>query len=383
MPKTIGLRITTPTGAATQAIMQTAPDSSGSFAQLLALFLTDTGGDLDTPVREPVVHEMDCQSATRNEPAAIAPTVLPITLPPVLPFAESKETTPTRLGGGKWGAGDTAPIAPAPLPLFLPNRQEINRLNTDWQESDICQDIQSIIQENSQKLYSSDIERVASLLGDEHGRIQEITNNLYFMQSGSDMPEHQGAVDGGKSLSEPASFPSKRVEALHPPRSAVDTSPDHPLPFPALHFTPIDATNASPAGSATISSPQPHEQIAQLIEHLVLHREESAVHLRLDPPELGTVEIRIQVDGNAVHAWLAAERDLTRQSLEQQAQQLREQLAARGLHLAHFEVNAGMREAFAQARYMPPPSLPSSESPSRPRAAMESAYLFGQWSVWA
>jgi hypothetical protein len=256
-------------------------------------------------------------------------------------------------------------------------------LNTDWQESDICQDIQSIIQENGQKLYSSDIERVASLLGDEHGRIQEITNNLYFMQSDSDMPEHQGAVDGGKSLSEPASFPSKRVEALHPSRSAVDTSPDHTLPFPALHFTPIDATNASPAGSATISSPPPHEQIAQLIEHLMLHREESAVHLRLDPPELGTVEIRIQVDGNAVHAWLAAERDLTRQSLEQQAQQLREQLAARGLHLAHFEVNAGMREAFAQARYMPPPSLPSSESPSRPRAAMESAYLFGQWSVWA
>jgi hypothetical protein len=104
---------------------------------------------------------------------------------------------------GSWGYGT---IAPAPLPLFLPNRQEINRLNTDWQESDICQGTQSIIQENGQNLYSSDIERVASLLGDEHGRIQEITNNLYFMQSGSDMPEHQGAVDGGKSLSEPASF---------------------------------------------------------------------------------------------------------------------------------------------------------------------------------
>ncbi len=383
MAKTIELCITTPEGAATQA-MQMAPDSDGSFAQLLTLLLTEPVGSLDMPLREPAPHETDCKSTRPNEPVTIDPAVLPITLPPVLPVWESREITPAFLEGGRLGAGDTALCTPAPPLLFLSNQQEICKLDYIFRNKyDINKDIANIIQEKSQNIDLGDADGLAVPLDSEHEDIKEIGYNLYFISKNRGMPENWDAVDGAESISEPVAFPSERAEAPHHPKSAPDISPNRSLPFPAFHFTPIEATNAPPAGSATVSSPQPYEQIAQLVEHLALRHQESAVHLRLDPPELGTVEIRIHVEGNAVHAWLAAERDLTRQSLEQQAQQLREQLAARGLHLAHFEVNAGTREAFAQARYAPFPALPYSESRPRPQAAMESASLFGQWSVWA
>ena len=384
MAKTIELCITTPEGAATQA-MQMAPDSDGSFAQLLAL-LTGTVGNPDIPVCEPTSRDTDKKTALQTESAVVASAMLPITPVPIPPSwaLQEAQITPVLLEGGRLGAGDTALCTPAPQLLFLSNQQEICKLDYNfWDEYDINKDTANIIQEKSQNINLSDAEGSVVPLDSEHEDVKEIGYNLYFISQNRSMPENWDAVDGAESISEPVAFPSERAEAPHHPKSALDISPNRSLPFPAFHFTPIEATNAPPAGSVTLSPPQPYEQIAQLVEHLALRHQESAVHLRLDPPELGTVEIRIQVEGNAVHAWLAAERDLTRQSLEQQAQQLREQLAARGLHLAHFEVNAGTREAFAQARYAPFPAPPYSESRPRPQAAMESASLFGQWSVWA
>jgi hypothetical protein len=252
-----------------------------------------------------------------------------------------------------------------------------------WNIYDIYQDEPNDIQKNSQNMNLIGDQRRALTPCSELDGVKENNLNLYFFHSNNDSPQKLVSIDEGNTITEPVPSPTKRIEDAHQPKSAFDRSHDRSLPFPAFPFATIDVSGDSPVESVATPSLQPHQQIAQLVEHLVLRREESAVHLRLDPPELGSVEIRIQVEGNAVHAWLAAERDLTRQSLEQQAQQLREQLASRGLQLAHFEVNAGSQEAFARARYAPLPSLPYSESRPRPQAAMESAYLFGQWSVWA
>lgn len=135
--------------------------------------------------------------------------------------------------------------------------------------------------------------------------------------------------------------------------------------------------------STALSEAPLYQQVADVLERLVIYREERTVHLQLEPPELGTLQIRIHVEGSEVHAWLAAERDLTRQSLEQQAQQLREQLAARGLQLAHFEVSTGSQGAFGGRWFDLPSSLPSPETPSRRVHATDSLNLFGQWSAWA
>ncbi len=292
--------------------------------------------------------------------------------------------TPALLEGGRLGAGGTEPYAPTPLPLLPVSQQEPNSIDYDFgQIYDIYKDSKNKVQENSQNMNLFSNKQRALTSYSELDWVKEIDKNLHFSHPGNDAAEKPVSVDRGNSMSEPVLFSTKRIEDAYHLESAFDRSHVRSLPFPAFPFATIDVSGDSPVESVAAPSLQPHEQIAQLVEHLVLRRVESAVHLRLDPPELGTVEIRIQVEGNAVHAWLAAERDLTRQSLEQQVQQLREQLASRGLQLAHFEVNAGSQEAFARARYAPLPSLPYSESRPHPQAAMESASLFGRWSVWA
>jgi hypothetical protein len=384
MVQTIELSITAPEGAAIPAI-QMAPDNGGGFAQLLAL-LTDTVSNLDIPACEPAARNTGSKATSQVEPTVIAAAVLPISPVPVLPVPaqEFAQITPALLEGGRLGAGGTESYTPAPLPLLPINQEKTNEINYNFNQIyDIYKSNQNNIQENGKNIDFITSERWALAIGGKLEGVKEISLNLYFSCRNNDTPEKPVLVGRGDAMSEPVPFPMKRIEDAHQPKSAFDISPDRSLPFPAFQFATIDVSGDSPVESVTTRLLQLHEPIAQLVERLVLRREESAVHLRLDPPELGTVEIRIQVEGNAVHAWLAAERDLTRQSLEQQVQQLREQLASRGLQLAHFEVNTGSQEAFARARYAPLPSLPYSESRPRPQAAMESAYLFGQWSVWA
>ncbi|MEN3000295.1 MAG: flagellar hook-length control protein FliK [Armatimonadota bacterium] len=156
------------------------------------------------------------------------------------------------------------------------------------------------------------------------------------------------------------------------------------LPFPALHLMPLAGGEQQVVHSSS-QEPRLYEQVAQAMERLILHREEQAVHLQIDPPELGALEIRLQVSGSEVYAWLTAERDQTRQALEQQTHLLREQLASRGLHLAHFEVHTGSGGAFERARhaFVASPSLPHLEPAKRPSLATDSLHLFGQWSAWA
>ena len=402
MVQTIELSITAPEGAAIPAI-QMAPDNGGGFAQLLAL-LTDTVSNLDIPAREPATRNTGSKATSQAEPTAIAPAALPLSPVPVLPvlaqdFAQitpaipkgggsgaggTQPYTPGFLEGGRSGAGSTEPYTSAPLPLLPINQEKTNEINYNFiQIYSIYKDSKNNIQENDKNIDFISTEPLSLAIDSELDSVKEIGLNLYFSRHNNDTPEKPVLVGRGDAMSEPVPFSMKRIEDVHQPKSAFDISPDRSLPFPAFHPIQTAVSGDSPEGSVAASSPQLHPQIAQLVERLVLRREESVVHLRLEPPELGTVEIRIQVEGNAVHAWLAAERDLTRQSLEQQVQQLREQLASRGLQLAHFEVNTGSQEAFARARYAPLPSLPYPESRTRPQAAMESAYLFGQWSVWA
>jgi len=113
---------------------------------------------------------------------------------------------------------------------------------------------------------------------------------------------------------------------------------------------------------------------------MVYERERNSLTVRLDPPELGVVELRIQVTGSEVQAWLTAERDLTRQMLQQAQQYLREQLESRGLHLTHFDVGAQSQFQYAPreqyTRYA------AHTTPTRTPTATDSLLYDGRWSVW-
>jgi hypothetical protein len=160
----------------------------------------------------------------------------------------------------------------------------------------------------------------------------------------------------------------------HEPRTHAPT-PHAPSPThePTLSATDAAAPVAEPNWNAA-------EQVAQHIERMVYERERNSLTVRLDPPELGVVELRIQATGGEVQAWLTAERDLTRQMLQQAQQYLREQLESRGLHLTHFDV--GAQSQFQHAPREQHTRYAAQTVSTRTPTATDSLLYDGRWSVW-
>ena len=160
----------------------------------------------------------------------------------------------------------------------------------------------------------------------------------------------------------------------HEPRTHAPT-PHAPSPTrePTLSATDAAAPVAEPNWNAA-------EQVAQHIERMVYERERNSLTVRLDPPELGVVELRIQATGGEVQAWLTAERDLTRQMLQQAQQYLREQLESRGLHLTHFDV--GAQSQFQHAPREQHTRYAAQTISTRTPTATDSLLHDGRWSVW-
>jgi hypothetical protein len=186
--------------------------------------------------------------------------------------------------------------------------------------------------------------------------------------------------------------PSGSPQATQPePRLPRDEQPagqQEPRTLTATHTTAPAQHTPHALSAAESASPlhyaEPNwnaaEQVAQHIERMVYERERNRLTVRLDPPELGVVELRIQATGSEVQAWLTAERDLTRQMLQQAQQYLREQLESRGLQLTHFDVGAQ-----SQFRYAPREQhtrYATLTEFTRTPTATDSLLHDGRWSVW-
>ncbi len=63
-------------------------------------------------------------------------------------------------------------------------------------------------------------------------------------------------------------------------------------------------------------------------------------HIKITPNDLGPVEVRLQMDGDKVHASFTATHVETRQALEQSLPRLRDMLGEHGFQLAHADVGA-------------------------------------------
>ena len=186
--------------------------------------------------------------------------------------------------------------------------------------------------------------------------------------------------------------PSGSPQATQPePRLPRDEQPagqQEPRTLTATHTTAPAQYTPHALSAAESASPlhyaEPNwgvaEQVAQHIERMVYERERNSLTVRLDPPELGVVELRIQATGGEVQAWLSAERDLTRQMLQQAQQYLREQLESRGLNLTHFDV--GAQSQFQHAPREPYTPYAAHATPTRTPTATDSLLYDGRWSVW-
>jgi flagellar hook-length control protein FliK len=142
------------------------------------------------------------------------------------------------------------------------------------------------------------------------------------------------------------------------------------------------APAAEDAAPAQIAEPNwgAAEQIAHHIERMVYERERNRLTVRLNLPELGVVELRIQATGSEVQAWLTAERDLTRQMLQHAQQYLREQLESRGLQLTHFDV--GAQSHFQHTPHEQYTRYTTLTESTRTPTATDSLLYDGRWSVW-
>ncbi len=124
----------------------------------------------------------------------------------------------------------------------------------------------------------------------------------------------------------------------HEQASAIDAASAAATPSPAA-----SARHAPPPAALTIDTPVGApgfgEEVAAKLAHVVLRNERA--DLRVSPPDLGPVEIRIDVKNDTASLTIVAAQPATRDALEQALPQLREALAAQGIALGQTAVHDG------------------------------------------
>jgi flagellar hook-length control protein FliK len=95
--------------------------------------------------------------------------------------------------------------------------------------------------------------------------------------------------------------------------------------------------------------------------------------MRLDPPELGRVHVRLLADGDAVRGQVVVADEAVRQVVESQLPELRQRLEAAGLSVGRFDVSAdpganGRGDPYRDAAAAEPgydPAAPASRTTTR------------------
>jgi len=177
---------------------------------------------------------------------------------------------------------------------------------------------------------------------------------------------------------------------------AVPISPDQParteggtpLPFASVPVG-VNATVAPPTVEtpSAVTPPPVAEQLAGPITAQVRDRPadgETEIQIRLDPPELGTVKLKIVSTGGEVRAELHVSSEAVRQVVQSQLPELQQRLDDAGVRVQRFDVTADPQGGTArddrgeQWRGPPPVELPP---PIRPRLATVTAPDVGRVDV--
>lgn len=136
--------------------------------------------------------------------------------------------------------------------------------------------------------------------------------------------------------SEPAVKPASPDDISTEP--AAD-GPTPPIAPPAGPFT--DTVIAPPPPVARPAAPPAVEQVADgILDHarLLGRPGETEFRLRLDPADLGRVQVQLIADANGVRGRLTVADDAVRQMIESRLPELRDRLEAAGLSVQRFEV---------------------------------------------
>lgn len=104
-----------------------------------------------------------------------------------------------------------------------------------------------------------------------------------------------------------------------------------------LGLSRLETVNATEAPTADLHGGHFDEDIGDAVRWMADQKIGHA-HIKVTPNELGTVEIRLRLEGDRVHADFASTQADVRQALESSLPRLREMLGQQGFQLAHADV---------------------------------------------
>ncbi len=169
-------------------------------------------------------------------------------------------------------------------------------------------------------------------------------------------PVHQPAATTSKGQSvstttSPAGEPAETRPAseLEPVRTTAEnatptnrsTNEIGALVRPAAEAMKVPVSIATPAGTRVAVRVAEVQALMDQVSHQMTARVNEGggtVRLRLDPPELGSLRLEVQVDQNSVRAQALVETARARTLLVESLPQLRQVMAEQGLHLEQFSV---------------------------------------------
>lgn len=153
------------------------------------------------------------------------------------------------------------------------------------------------------------------------------------VQRGEEKFAHVLKAQEPKTAERPLDIPP-RIEAV-PRTDAVPQAIAAQAPAAAARPTSVPLVHVEPR----VGSGQWNQDFVSQVSLLVTHREPQA-EIRVNPPQLGPVEVRIGLDGNQVSVTFTAAQPETRAAIENALPQLREMFADNGLALGNASVSA-------------------------------------------
>jgi flagellar hook-length control protein FliK len=158
------------------------------------------------------------------------------------------------------------------------------------------------------------------------------------------------------------------------PDRTAPTEITNPLAGAAAYNQPsAPVSPTSPASSTATATPVAQVAETVVAQARVLERPGSVeFHMRLDPPELGSMQIRLVARGDEIHGQVLVADTAVRQLLESQLPELRQRLEASGVNVQSFNIatdagTGGNRNPYREAPEFAP-WLVSAEPTVAPRA---------------
>jgi flagellar hook-length control protein FliK len=211
----------------------------------------------------------------------------------------------------------------------------------------------------------------AAVPGDERFAAPSAPSAARSTASGA-VPRLFTASAPGATLAKSAVEPAARLIDAPAPAHHDEDQPQTtttPSPAPGTSVTAaLPAPTITPASQPSpIAAPMLVPVAEQLTRAFVAQAEvvqragQTNFHLRLDPPQLGPVQIHLTATEHTISARIVVAQDGTRQLLEGQAHHLRQGLAEAGLSLGSFDVTrdgggsrGGGQQAPPQTPWLPP-----------------------------